>query len=288
MVIQQRIQNGLTLAANSFLMLWHHKKLLIYLLIPVIVNLKFGVHSAYDFVYALIARGAPGSLMPVLKSMAKAISADIGIACLSVHTFSFLEHQISSVRETVARVIHRAPVIITWSLLSGSIIYLALTGLHILHTYCETAGLTYYMGSLAITINPADVLQIILGLLWIIKVFFMIQILAIEELSLIESFKASWTLSHARLLEIIGGEFWIGLMWFLSTLPFIIIFEKPMAYHLFENERIHEWSWIHIVALIIMGWICASAQAVFRTKLYHHYSVEPIEEEVDIMFYPRF
>lgn len=288
MVIQQRIQNGLTLAANSFLMLWHHKKLLIYLLIPVIVNLKFGVHSAYDFVYALIVRGAPGSLMPVLKSMAKAISADIGIACLSVHTFSFLEHQISSVRETLARVFHRAPVIITWSLLSGSIIYLTLTGLHILHTYCDTAGIIYYMGSMDTTINPADVLQIILGLLWIIKVFFMIQILAIEELSLIESFKASWTLSHACLLEIIGGEFWIGLMWFLSTLPFIIIFEKPMAYHLFENERIHEWSWIHIVALIIMGWICASAQAVFRTKLYHHYSVEPIEQEVDIMFYPRF
>jgi|GEM_PF-6755598 hypothetical protein len=288
MVIQQRIQNGLTLAANSFLMLWHHKKLLVYLLIPVLVNLKFGVHSAYDFVYALIGRGAPDSIMPVLKSMAKAISADIGIACLSVHTFSFLEHQISSVRATVATVFHRAPVIITWSLLSGSIIYLTLSGLHILHNYCDGIGLTYYMNSLGITINPADVLQMILGLLWIIKVFFMIQILALEELSLIESFKASWALSHARLLEIIGGEFWIGLIWFLSMLPFMIIFEKPMAYHLLENERIHEWSWIHIFALIIIGWICASAQAVFRTKLYHHYDIQPREEEVDIMFYPRF
>lgn len=288
MVVRQRIQNGLTLAANSFLMLWHHKKLLVYLLIPVLVNLKFGVHSAYDFVYALIGRGAPTSFMPVIKAMSKAIFADLGIACLSVHTFSFLEHQISSVRATLMAVMHRAPIIATWSLLSGSIIYLTLSGLQILHNYCDTAGLIYYMASLGITINPADVLQIVLGILWIIKVFFMIQILAIEELSFIESFKLSWTLSHARLLEIIGGEFWIGLVWFLSTLPFIIIFEKPMAYHLFENERIHEWSWIHIVALIIMGWICASAQAVFRTKLYHHYYIEPVEEEVDIMFYPRF
>jgi hypothetical protein len=288
MIIQQRIQNGLTLAAHSFLMLWQHKKLLIYLLIPVLLNLKFGVHSAYDFVYALIGRAAPDSIMPVLKSMAKAISADIGIACLSVHTFSFLEHQIASVRATIVTVMHRAPVIITWSLLSGSMIYLGLSGLHIMHNYCDTAGLTYYMASLGITINPADVLQMILGLLWIIKVFFMIQILALEERSLIESFKTSWALSHACLLEIIGGEFWIGLMWFLSTLPFIIIFEKPMAYNLFENERIHEWSWIHICALIIVGWICASAQAVFRTKLYHHYYVEPVEDEIDIMFYPRF
>lgn len=288
MVIQQRIQNGLTLAANSFLMLWHHKKLLVYLLIPVLVNLKFGVHSAYDFVYALIARGAPGSIMPVLKSMAKAISADIGIACLSVHTFSFLEHQISSVRATIARVLHRAPTIVTWSILSGTLIYLTLSVIHILHNYCDTVGLTYHASSLNTTINPADILQVVLGVLWIIKVFFMIQILALEELSLVASFKLSWALSRAHILEIMGGEFWIGLIWFLSMLPFMIIFEKPMAHHLFENEKIHEWSWILICALIIAGWVCASAQAVFRTKLYFHYYVKPRNEEIDIMFYPRF
>lgn len=288
MVIRQRIQNGLTLAANSFLMLWHHKKLLVYLLIPVLLNLKFGVHSAYDFVYALISRGAPSSFMPVIKAMGKAIIADLGIACLSVHTFSFLEHQTSSVRATLRTVMHRAPVIITWSLIAGLIIYLSLSGLHLLHNYCENIGWVKYVASLDVTINPAGVLQAIFGVLWIIKVFFMIQILALEELSIIESFKASWALSRAHILEIIGGEFWIGLIWFLSMLPFMIIFEKPMAYHLFENETIHEWSWIHICVLIIAGWVCASAQAVFRTKLYHHYYAEPLEEEIDIMFYPRF
>lgn len=288
MVIRQRIQNGLTLAANSFLMLWHHKKLLLYLLIPVLVNLKFGVHSAYDFVYALIARGAPASFAPVIKAMIKALFADFGIACLSVHTFSFLEHQISSVRSTLATVIHRAPIIIAWSLIAGSLINLTLTGLHIVHTYCEQLGFTYYMDSLGVILNPADALQVILGILWIIKVFFMIQILAIEEISLIESFKLSWDLSRAHILEIIGGEFWIGLIWFLSMLPFMIIFEKPMAYHLFENERIHDWSWILICALNIAGWVCASAQAVFRTKLYHHYYIQLREEEIDVMFYPRF
>lgn len=288
MVIQQRIQNGLTLAANSFLMLWHHKKLLVYLLIPVLVNLKFGVHSAYDFVYALIARGAPTAFAPVIKAMVKAIFADLGIACLSVHTFSFLEHQTSSIRATLRAVMHRAPVIITWSFIAGSIIYLSLTGLHIFHAYCEAAGWSASIESLDIRITPADILQLILGFLWIIKVFFMIQILAIEKLSLIESFKLSWGLSRTHILEIMGGEFWIGLMWFLGMLPFMIIFEKPMAYHLFANERIHEWSWILICVLIIVGWLCASAQAVFRTKLYFHYYIEPLEQEIDVMFYPRF
>lgn len=286
MVIRQHIQNGLTLAANSFLMLWEHKKLLIYLLVPVLLNLSFGVHSAYDFVYALIGRGAPSSLMPVIKAMGKAIIADMGIACLSVHTFSFLEHQTSSVRATLRAVMHRAPVIITWSLIAGSIIYLALSGLHIFHDYCENMGLIAHLNDM--TINPVDILQVILGILWIINVFFMIQILALEDFSIIESFKASWALSRAHILEIMGGEFWIGLIWFLSMLPFMIIFEKPMAHNLFENERIHEWSWILICALIIAGWVCASAQAVFRTKLYHHYYIEPREQEIDIMFYPRF
>lgn len=288
MVIQQRIQNGLTLAANSFLMLWHHKKLLIYLLIPVLVNLKFGVHSAYDFVYALIVRGAPISFMPAIKAMSKAIFADFGIACLSVHTFSFLENQSSSVRATLRTVLHRAPVIAAWSLVAGSIIYLSLTGLHLLHDYCENMGIILSMPGLDRTLNPVDVLQFILGVLWIITVFFMIQILALEKLSLVASFKMSWMLSRAHILEIIGGEFWIGLIWFLSMLPFMIIFEKPMAHHLFENKMIHEWSWILICALIIAGWVCASAQAVFRTKLYFHYYVEPRNEEIDIMFYPRF
>jgi hypothetical protein len=138
-------------------------------------------------------------------------------------------------------------------------------------------------------LNPATIIQLILGLFWIVVVFFMIQILALEEFSLIESFKASWSLARRVILEIIGGEFWIGLIWFLSILPCMIIFEKPMAYHLFKNEAIHDdWSWITIYSLIIIGWVCASAQSVFRTKLYHHYYIEPREEEVDVMFYPRF
>ena len=288
MIIRQHIQNGLTLASNSFLMLWQHKKLLVYLLIPVLVNLKFGVHSAYDFVYALIARGAPASFVPVIKAMSKAIFADLGIACLSVHTFSFLEHQTSSIRTTLRTVMHRTPVIVTWSLIAGSLIYLSLIGLHFLHDYCENIGLVKYIDGFDTALNPADVLQLALGIMWITYVFFMIQILALENLSILESLRASWELSRTHLLEIIGGEFWIALIWFLGMLPFMIIFEKPMAYHLFENEKIHEWSWILICALIIVGWICASAQAVFRTKLYHHYYVEPIEEEIDVMFYPRF
>jgi len=283
------IQNGLTLASDSFLTLWEHKKLLLYLLIPVLINILFGIQSSYDFVYALISSGVPTALFPVIKAILKTIIADLGIACLSVHTYMFLEHQISSVRTTLRTVAKRAPLIAAWTLISGAIIYLSLTGLHFLEIFFENMGLVMHLKSIDVTLNPAILLQIVLGTVWIIVVFFMIQILALEDFSLMESFQTSRELSRALILEIIGGEFWIGLMWFLSVLPFMIIFEKPMAHHLFTNKAIHDdWSWITVFALIIIGWVCASAQAVFRTTLYHRYYAEPREEEIDVMFYPRF
>jgi len=289
MIILQHIQNGLTLAANSFLLLWHHKKLLIYLLVPVLLNLSFGIYSAYDFVYALIARGAPSDFFLVIKAMSKAIVADLGIACLSVHTYTLLEHQTSSIRATLHTVAYRAPIIMTWSFITGTIIYISLIGLHMMQIFCENAGFVMHIKSLDMMLNPAIVLQMLLGIIWIVVVFFMIQILAIEEFSIVESFQTSWALSRALILEIIGGEFWIGLIWFLSILPFMIIFEKPMAYHLFTNKPIlDQWSWTTTCALIIAGWVCASAQAVFRTKLYHRYYTEPLQQEIDVMFYPRF
>lgn len=288
MIILQHIQNGMTIASNSFLTIWEHKKLLVYLLAPLLLNFIFGIYSAYDFVYALFTRGAPTAIAPLLMAMSKAIVADLGIACVAVHTFSLLEHQTSSIRTTVRTVAHRAPLIVTWSLIAGTIIYLTLIGLDMISTALHDMGWVIPIQSIDLELNPITILQVILGILWILNVFFMIQILALEEFSLIESFKRSWLLARTLILEIIGGEFWIGLIWCLSILPLMILFEKPMAHYLFNNKAIHDWSGIAFYGLIIIGWVCASAQSVFRTKLYHRYYIEPREEEVDAMFYPRF
>jgi hypothetical protein len=287
-MILQRIQNGLTIASDSFLTIWEHKKLLVYLLVPLLLNLVFGIYSAYDFVYALMSRGASSDFFIVVKAMSKAIIADLGIACVAVHTFSILEHQTSSIRATLNTVAQRAPIIATWSLIAGTFIYLSLGALHMLNVFLHDAGWCMTIETIGYEFNPATILQIVLGVLWIVTVFFMLQILALEKLSLIESFKRSLMLSRAIILEVMGGEFWIGLIWFLSILPFMIIFGKPMAYQLINSKVIHDWSWITIYALIIIGWFCASAQSVFRTKLYHKYYIEPREEEIDVMFYPRF
>ncbi len=287
-MIIAHINNGLMLASDSFLALWEHKKLLVYLLIPALLNLIFGIHSAYDFVYALISRGAPTEFTPVIKAMVKAIVADLGIACISVHMFTIIEHQRSSVRDTIRMVVPRAPIIATWSIIAGAIIYGTLSCLSLLNTPFENMGWSMEIENIGV-VTPATGLQIILGVVWIMTVFFMIQILALEKnTSIVESLKHSWKIARAALLEIIGGEFWIGLIWALSVLPLMILFEKPMAYYLFNNKAIHDWSGIAFYLLILIGWICASAQAVFRTKLYHRSYIEPREEEIDVLFYPRF
>lgn len=273
------IQRGLNIASDSFLFLWQHKKLLLYLLIPVVLNLLLGIYSAYDFVYAFIVRGAPTALFPLIIAMSKAIIADFGIACLAVHTLLILRDRGSSVRATIRTVIHRAPLIIAWSLIAGALIYVALTILHVISMPFENMPLVLFLIS---------ALEVALGIVWLIDVFYMIQILAIEELSLIESFHLSRKLARVTLLEILGGEFWIGLMYGLGTLPFMLLFEKLMAYHLFNNQAIHDWSWITIYALILLGWICATVQTVFRTELYYRCYILPREQELDAMLYRRF
>lgn len=279
MVALKRIQQGLNIASSSFLTIWEHKTLLLYLLIPVALNFIFPVYSAYNFIYTLISRGAPTDFFIVLKAMSKAIIADLGIACISIHTFMLLERQAPSMRDVLSAITPRIPILASWSLITGTVIYLALSMLDVVSRAFEN------MPWIAYGITG---IQIMLGIIWILTVFFMIQILALENLSLIHSLKRSYTLARSLILQIIGGEFWIGLICLLSTLPLMILFEKPMAYYLFENQAIHDWSGIVPSILILIGWICATAQTVFRTKLYYLFYVQPRDQEVDVFFYPRF
>lgn len=277
--ILKHIQLGLNTAAGSFLTLWKHKKLLLYLIPAVLLNFTLGLYSAYDFVYALISRGAPTDFILVIKAMSKAIIADLGIACLSIHTFMLLEHQVASARDTLRAVMARIPHIAAWSIISGTVIYVALSILHLI---------SGFLTSMPILVHVIMGIQIMLGIIWILIVFFMIQILALENLSIIESLQLSYKLSRHVILEIIGGEFWIGLIWLLSALPIMIIFEKPMAYYLFNDQAIREWSGIAQYGLILIGWICASAQTVFRTRLYYSYYIQPRDQETNSFFYPQF
>lgn len=273
------IQRGLNIASDSFLFVWQHKKLLLYLLIPVVLNLALGIQSAYDFVYAFVVRGAPTAIYPLIMAMLKAIIADFGIACLAVHTFLILKERGSSVRATIKVVVHRAPLIVAWSLVAGALIYIALTLFSIVSLPFQEMRWVLFIIS---------AIETLLGMVWLIDVFYMIQILALEELSLIESFQLSRTLSRKTILEILGGEFWIALIYGLSTVPFMLLFERPMAYHLFNNQAIHDWSWITIYALIILGWVCATVQTVFRTELYYRCNVLPREQEMEAELYSRF
>ena len=77
---------------------------------------------------------------------------------------------------------------------------------------------------------------------------------------------------------------WIGLICLLSMLPLMILFEKPMAYYLFENEAIHDWSGIAPSILILIGWVCATAQTIFRTRLLYLAYLQPREQETDVLF----
>jgi hypothetical protein len=279
MIILHHIQLGLNTASESFLTVWEHKKVLLYLLIPVALNFIFPIYSAYDFIYTLISRGAPTDFVIVIKAMAKAIIADLGIACIAVHAYLLYEHQTSSVRATLSTVAKRAPIIASWSIIAGTIIYLTLSLLYMIAEPLECGSWMMHCIYAA---------QIFLGLLWILGVFFVIPILALEEFSLLESIKLSCTLARALIFEIIGGELWIGLICLLSMLPLMILFEKPMAYYLFENEAIHDWSGIAPSILILIGWVCATAQTIFRTRLLYLAYLQPREQETDVLFYPRF
>lgn len=275
-----RIRRGINLASSSFLFLWHHPIILSYLLISLGLNMLLGVHSGYDFVYSLIGRGIPSSFLPIISSFLKSIVSQLALACIAMHTLAITQNKNQSILNTIQQLFHRIIPLITWIAALELVTYASIGILNMLYAYTNTLYIAdTIIAGISLVISTAV----------LILLFYMVPIIATEdEGSIMQALDISQALGRRTYLEIMGGSFWIALIYTLALTPFFIMFEKPMGYYLFETTIINDWSWTTTIVSILLGYILATVQTVFRTRLYYYSYLLPREQEAASFNFQRF
>ena len=112
----------------------------------------------------------------------------------------------------------------------------------------------------------------IIGIVWNIATFFVVPVIAYEDLGPIEAFKRSSQLMKQKWGESLGATFSFGLIQFLAMIVLII----PLF---FIGNMIHP---IGGIALALMGvfiiaTIFSAAQTIFVSAVYHNINDEPVK-----------
>jgi hypothetical protein len=183
-------------------------------------------------------------------------------ACVSIHTFFLLTHRHASVRATLKAFLVHAPHLALWSILNTLLIYAGLALLHVLdirlHEIPWSAHALSLLHSTAIIV-------------WSVVVFFLIPIHALEESSLIESLKRSYTLARKHIFAVIAVK-----IAYIAILHLYRMMLVPLFMHLTSlanpsAQYRHLAEGIMISMLMIMLF---TAYIVFVTMLYHDHVKE--------------
>lgn len=140
---------------------------------------------------------------------------------------------------------------------------------------------TYYSRT---TFSVGLILVIFLVISWSLTTFFVLQILAVHQVSIIKAIKTSICMVKSLLVEILGAEVWMGIIIILCFVPISIISRvlglNTTSFGLFIL------SLMMTLATVLISYVILSAQTVLKTKLYYYF-VEPLQE-LAFLQYPQF
>ena len=112
----------------------------------------------------------------------------------------------------------------------------------------------------------------IIGIVWNIATFFVIPVIAYEDLGPIAAFKRSSQLMKQKWGESLGATFSFGLIQFLAMIVLVI----PLF---FIGNMIHPIGGIAlaIMGIFIIATIFSAAQTIFVSAVYHNITDEPVK-----------
>ena len=112
----------------------------------------------------------------------------------------------------------------------------------------------------------------IIGIVWNIATFFVIPVIAYEDLGPIAAFKRSSQLMKQKWGESLGATFSFGLIQFLAMIVLVI----PLF---FIGNLIHPIGGIAlaIMGIFIIATISSAAQTIFVSAVYHNITDEPVK-----------
>ncbi|HET9744753.1 MAG TPA: DUF6159 family protein [Chitinophagaceae bacterium] len=256
-----RLSNGWTLAINSFKVLKENKQLIIF---PFLSGLSL-VLIMGSFVLAFLGVNGwafdsieePGNIATYLLMLLFYVVNYFVVVFFNmalIHcTRLYFRGQEVSVNAGLRFSLSRVGSIFSWALLAGTI------GT-ILRIIQEESGLI------------GKIITGILGVVWSIATFFVVPVIAYENLGPIAAFKRSAQMMRQKWGESLGATFSFGLIQFIA----IILLMIPCF---FVGAAIHP---VAGVALTILGGfliaaVFSAAQTIFVSAVYHNIADEPVK-----------
>lgn len=271
MTIIHRIKIGIQFLADGFDCIFKHPILFIYpiifLTIPAIIAISrsFNIPSTHtrEYGYQLITGLNIDSLMSILLITSFFILLTLMAASIVIHAYAILTHQSASVLKTFKKLWHHAEHLALWGVIMTILIYSSLAIMYVLETEIDnfdfphiTIPLLHYGGEFA----------------WEFITFFMLQIHALEECSLLESLQRSTRLAFKLAPQVIAIKAIHALALYLSLHVGLLRFMGFLSniYRLENNYRIITAGIIESV--IIMFFL--TMYVVLATQLYHYHVKE--------------
>ena len=262
MKIYNKFKKGLLTAASSFSLIWKHKKLLVYLGIPIFAhviieiltyNITFNsscFFSQENIISCIFTATEPCKLLfyakILLASFAYLAIMNFGYIALSYHTAMIHKKKTVGIKNTITRTFSSIKPILIW------------TALLLVPTI-----LFYGMNTYNVKVQSSFIQLLYISFIsaffaaWSLVTSFVIQAIAIDHFGVIESIKKSIYIIKQILLEFVGTVFWLGLIGTLSIMPFVLLQKYANALYL-----------IVIPLALLIYCTITSAYTVAKTLLY--------------------
>jgi hypothetical protein len=203
MILTKYIKNSIEFVVDGFACVLRNPILFIYpvifLTIPAIIAISryFNIPSTHrpDYAYNLITTFNIDTLISMLLITSFFILLTFVAASISIHIFAILNRKSISVAQTLQKLSHHAEHLALWGVITTVLTYLGLALLHIMHE--KLHGFSSSSRALETVHHSTDII-------WLFCTFFMLQIHALEECSLLESLKRSFLLSSRLIPHVIA------------------------------------------------------------------------------------
>ena len=260
MSIFTRLSNGWTLSMNSLRVLKENKQLIIFpLLSGVSMVLIIG-----SFVVALLA--SAGWDFQYINDENTAANYIIGFAFYLVNYFvvaffntaliqctrDYFNGEEPSVKKGLQFAWSRVGAIFSWSVFAATIGF----GLKLLQENLGTVG---------------KIITGIIGVVWSIATFFVVPIIAYENLGPIQAFKRSTQIMKEKWGESLASNFSFGLLRFIGVILCIVVFGLLA----FVNPIFG--LVIFLLSLFFVLAISSAAQTIFISAVYHNLNGDPVK-----------
>lgn len=255
----KRLSNGWKIAINSFKILKENKQLIIF---PILSGLSLVLIIGSFFAVVLGSAGwdfdniaDPGTVTSYLLMFSFYIVNYFVVVFFNmalIHcTRLYFNGEEVTIRKGLQFSLSRIGIIFSWAVFAGTV------GA-ILKIIQEESGVV------------GKIVTGIIGIVWSIATFFVVPVIAYENLGPINAFKRSSQLMKQKWGESLGATFSFGLIQFIGILVFgTILFLVGSAFHPIAG-----------IALAIMGafiviTIISAAQTIFVSAVYHNVTDDP-------------